>query len=238
MSEIDDKYNQLGRESSFLGHPQQDERCCPDGVGHYRTFQHGSIHSHPSTGAHETHGAIGNKWAALKWETGPLGYPTSDERTLSESEIKELVRGDDISVVSQSYNRCSEFQGGKVYFWSPDNHRNFTTVILTDGTRTDDEHHDHHQHHHRNHAIKCRKCGHSEETTVELIVKVIGGAMPVGGFWAWVAYLFAGTGLALPIVIALITGGVGILVFKDEIVQWIVNRGYKCPRCGAVDWEA
>jgi len=30
--------------------------------------------------------------------------------------------------------------------------------------------------------IKCSKCGHSEKTTVELFVKIIGGAMPIGGF--------------------------------------------------------
>ena len=85
--------------------------------------------------------------------------------------------------------------------------------------------------------IHCGNCGHSYKATVELIVKIIGGAMPIGGFWAWVSYLLAGTGLALPIVIALITGGVAILVFKDEIVQWIVNRGYKCCKCGGVDWK-
>ena len=85
--------------------------------------------------------------------------------------------------------------------------------------------------------IKCGKCGHTEKTTVELIVKIIGGALPLGGFGAWVTYLFAGTGLALPIVIAMITGGVGMLIFQDEITQWIINRGYECPKCGAVDWE-
>ena len=86
--------------------------------------------------------------------------------------------------------------------------------------------------------IKCKKCGYSETTTVELIIKIIGGALPVGGFYAWVTYLLAGTGLALPIVIALITGGVGMLIFKDEIVEFISNQGYKCPNCGAVDWES
>jgi hypothetical protein len=86
--------------------------------------------------------------------------------------------------------------------------------------------------------IKCRKCGCSEKTTKDLWVKIIGGTLPVGGFYVWVAYLLAGTGLALPIVIAMITGGVGMLAFKDKIVQWIVNRGYKCPKCGAVEWEA
>jgi len=48
----------------------------------------------------------------------------------------------------------------------------------------------------------------------------------------------AGTGFALPIVIAIISGGVGILLFKDQITQWIVNSGYNCPKCGAVEWEA
>ena len=60
----------------------------------------------------------------------------------------------------------------------------------------------------------------------------------MGGFQAWRYYLFAGTGFALTIVTAIITGGIALLVFKDEIVTWIVNRGYKCPRCESVDWEA
>ncbi len=85
--------------------------------------------------------------------------------------------------------------------------------------------------------IKCKKCGYSEKTNVELFVKIIGGSMPLGGFWAWVAYLLAGTGFALPIVIAIITGGVGILVFKDQIVKWIINQKYKCPKCGSTKWE-
>lgn len=86
--------------------------------------------------------------------------------------------------------------------------------------------------------IRCKKCDHSEKTTLGLFVKIIGGAMPLGGFWAWVTYLFAGTGFALPIVIAIITGGTAMLVFKDQIVQWLMNRGYKCSHCSGVDWEA
>ena len=86
--------------------------------------------------------------------------------------------------------------------------------------------------------IKCKGCGHSEKATVELFVKIIGGVLPGGGFAAWVTYFFAGTGFAMPIVIAMIGGGTGMLVFKDEIVEWIVNRGHKCPKCGKVRWEA
>ncbi len=85
--------------------------------------------------------------------------------------------------------------------------------------------------------IKCSNCGFIEKTNLDFFVKIIGGAMPLGGFYAWVTYLLAGTGFALPIVIAIITGGVGMLAFKDEITEWITNRGYQCPRCGAVDWE-
>ncbi len=86
--------------------------------------------------------------------------------------------------------------------------------------------------------IKCKNCGYSEKVVLDLFVKIIGGAMPVGGFGAWVTYLLAGTGFALEIVTALIVGGVALLVFKDEIVEFIVNRGYKCPKCGSVSWEA
>lgn len=86
--------------------------------------------------------------------------------------------------------------------------------------------------------IKCKVCGNSEKVVAELFVKIIGGSMPVGGYWAWVTYFFAGTGFAMEIVIAIIVGGVSILVFKDEIVEWIVNRGYQCSSCGAIQWEA
>lgn len=86
--------------------------------------------------------------------------------------------------------------------------------------------------------IECQKCGHSEKTSVDLLIKIIGGALPIGGFWAWTTYLLAGTGLALPIVVAIIGGGTAMLVFKDEIVHWVSNRGYKCHKCGEVDWRS
>ena len=86
--------------------------------------------------------------------------------------------------------------------------------------------------------IRCKNCGHEEETNVDFFVKVIGAAMPVGGYWAWTAYLFAGTGFAMGIVIAIIAGGTAILAYKDEIVQWVVDRGYKCEVCGLSDWTA
>ena len=86
--------------------------------------------------------------------------------------------------------------------------------------------------------IKCTNCGYVEKTDKDFFVKLIGGAMPVGGFWAWTTYLFAGTGFAMAIVVAIIGGGVAMLIFKDEIVEWIINQDYKCPECGEVKWQA
>jgi predicted nucleic acid-binding Zn-ribbon protein len=86
--------------------------------------------------------------------------------------------------------------------------------------------------------IKCINCGHVEKTDKDFFVKLIGGAMPVGGFWAWTTYLFAGTGFAMAIVVAIIGGGVAMLIFKDEIVEWIINNDYKCPKCNVVEWKA
>ena len=68
-------------------------------------------------------------------------------------------------------------------------------------------------------------------------MKLIGAAAPVGGFWAWVTFFFAGTGLALPICLAMVTGGVGMLVYKDKIVRWITEKGYNCSKCGKRNWE-
>ena len=85
-------------------------------------------------------------------------------------------------------------------------------------------------------GIRCTNCRHEEKPTIELFVKLIGGAMPVGGFWAWVSYLFAGTGLAMPIVLAIIGGGTAMLIFKDQIVTWLSNKGYRCPSCGQSTW--
>jgi LGFP repeat len=76
---ISDKYAQLGGAGGFLGQPTVAETVTPDGVGHYRHYEGGSIYWHPRTGAHEVHGLIGQRWAQLNWEQGYLGYPITDE---------------------------------------------------------------------------------------------------------------------------------------------------------------
>jgi len=61
--------------------------------------------------------------------------------------------------------------------------------------------------------IKCTSCGYREEVNTRLFIRIIGGVMPFGGYWAWVTYFFAGTGFAMPIIIAIMTGEVALLVF-------------------------
>ena len=85
--------------------------------------------------------------------------------------------------------------------------------------------------------IRCTDCGHAEKVNHLLVAKAPGiSAVGFGGY-AWIAYLFAGTGLALPICAALAIGGAGLLAFRDEIVKWLEDR-YPCPHRGARKaWE-
>ncbi|WP_176741333.1 LGFP repeat-containing protein [Streptomyces sp. LUP30] len=77
--EINKKYGSMGFENSFLKLPLNDETRTPNKPGAFNHFQTGSIYWSPSTGAHEIHGAIRDKWAAMGWENSQLGFPTSDE---------------------------------------------------------------------------------------------------------------------------------------------------------------
>ena len=52
----------------MLGYPVTDETITPDGRGRYNHFQYGSIYWTPFTAAHETHGAIRERWASLGWD--------------------------------------------------------------------------------------------------------------------------------------------------------------------------
>lgn len=74
-------YNDLGGPGGFLGAPTTDETGTPDGIGRFNHFANdGSIYWTPNTGAWSVHGAIQDHWQATGWETGPAGYPVTDER--------------------------------------------------------------------------------------------------------------------------------------------------------------
>jgi len=83
----------------FLGAPTSDEFRTPNKNGAGQHFEGGSIYWSPATGAHEVHGAIKDKWAALGWENSFLGFPTTDETTTPDG-----------------YGRFNFFEGGAIYY--------------------------------------------------------------------------------------------------------------------------
>lgn len=84
--------------------------------------------------------------------------------------------------------------------------------------------------------VECKCCGFKEEANKTFFLKVIGGVAVGGGYWAWIAYLFAGTGFAFVICVAIMTGGVALLAFSDEITKWLAER-YDCPTCKERRWK-
>ena len=72
------KWARLGWENGFLGYPLTDETVTSDKAGRYNHFQGGSIYWTPQTGACSVLMQIRAKWAELKCESGPLGYPVAD----------------------------------------------------------------------------------------------------------------------------------------------------------------
>lgn len=91
LESIDQKY--------FIGAPLSDEFKTPNKAGAGQHFEGGSIYWSPNTGAHEVHGAIKDKWAALGWENSFLGFPTSDE-----------------TATPDGIGRYNFFEGGAIYF--------------------------------------------------------------------------------------------------------------------------
>lgn len=81
---IREKYDSLGGPQSFLTWPKSDELAVPDGVGRRNEFINGFIYWHPSYGAHPVTTHFAEAWSRTGWERGALGYPTTDEFTLSD----------------------------------------------------------------------------------------------------------------------------------------------------------
>jgi len=95
------KHWSLGGNSGWMGVSTTSIRTCPDGIGQYQHFVHGSIYYHPSHGAHEVHGSIKARWKSLGWERSVLGYPITDE-----------------TKTPDGIGRYNHFQRGSIY-WSP-----------------------------------------------------------------------------------------------------------------------
>ncbi|MFF1388110.1 NucA/NucB deoxyribonuclease domain-containing protein [Rhodococcus erythropolis] len=99
---IRDKYNSLGAQFSFLLWPTSDELTSPDGHGKFSTFQNGPIYWSAAGGAHPVVNSFLNRWGVHGYETGWMGYPTTDE----------IVHADGIG-------RRQEFQNGAIYVSLP-----------------------------------------------------------------------------------------------------------------------
>ena len=87
-SSIYDKWAQLGWETGILGYPVSGEYTAPDKIGRFSHFQGGSIYWTPKTGAHAVSKQLRDKWEQLGWETGILGYPTSDTTDIADGKGK------------------------------------------------------------------------------------------------------------------------------------------------------
>ncbi|ADB33229.1 LGFP repeat protein [Kribbella flavida DSM 17836] len=96
------RWNEIGGTTSGYGWPVTDELATPRGPGRYNHFEGGSIYWSPNTGARLIYGAIRDLWAAMAWEQGPLGLPTTDE--------------EDVPGVAGA--RRNHFEGG-VITWTP-----------------------------------------------------------------------------------------------------------------------
>ena len=99
--EIREKWGMFKWEAGPFGYPITDETPAFDGIGRFVHFERASIYWSPKTGAHEVHGSIRDKWAALGWAKGILGYPITDE-----------------TPTPDKIGRFNHFERGSIY-WTP-----------------------------------------------------------------------------------------------------------------------
>jgi len=84
----------VARYAAYYGLPITDESKTPDGIGRYNHFTSGrSIYWTPSTGAHLIYGSIRARWASLGWERSRLGYPTTDEYSITGGHRNDFQHG-------------------------------------------------------------------------------------------------------------------------------------------------
>jgi LGFP repeat len=87
FGEIAQLYDAKGKMTGIYGYPVTDHVV--HGVGNHVQFERGYIYWSPQTGAHGVRGAFLDKWRALGWEWGALGYPKSDAYTLSDGTVRQ-----------------------------------------------------------------------------------------------------------------------------------------------------
>ncbi|RBY91754.1 hypothetical protein DQ244_10735 [Blastococcus sp. TBT05-19] len=107
---VRDRWIAQGWETGPLGYPVSDTVCGLRDGGCFQRFQGGSVYWSQTTGARVLSGAVLDRWGAQGWETGGLGYPTSD-------------------VTSIPGGQFAHFQGGSVYWSQPTGARVLSGVV-------------------------------------------------------------------------------------------------------------
>ncbi|WP_280465233.1 glycoside hydrolase domain-containing protein [Nocardia brasiliensis] len=69
------------------------ENACPDGVGRFAEFRSGHVYWHPRVGAFAVPASIFEKWSALGWEAGLLGYPAGKHTDLTAGVVQGFEKG-------------------------------------------------------------------------------------------------------------------------------------------------
>ncbi|WP_432561626.1 N-acetylmuramoyl-L-alanine amidase [Kineococcus sp. SYSU DK003] len=95
---IRQKWASMGWEGGRAGFPTTGDSQAKGGW--FNHFQGGSIYYSAASGAHFTGGAIRDRWAALGWERGGMGFPTTDD-----------------TPTPNGKGWYTHFQGGSIY-WS------------------------------------------------------------------------------------------------------------------------
>ncbi|UNM97203.1 hypothetical protein MMG00_04960 [Ignatzschineria rhizosphaerae] len=84
--------------------------------------------------------------------------------------------------------------------------------------------------------IKCKICDFEKKAKNKLLIKMIGIALIAFGFWAWISYLFAGSGAAFIICVSIMGLGTIFLCFTDQIHRYNSTKE-NCPKCGKKEWD-
>ena len=99
------RYGALGGPEGVLGFPLSADTAVGDGRGRVARFTGGRLSYSPTTGVRWIGRAIAERYVDLGGETGPLGYPVSDERIERDSPYKRL---------GQPPRRSAQFENGRL----------------------------------------------------------------------------------------------------------------------------
>lgn len=86
-------YNTWGGSGGQLGFPTGEETALKTGSGAVQTFEKGAIYWSPASGTFVSAGAIRQGYAAQGYETGRLGYPTSNEYAAGTGYLQDYQGG-------------------------------------------------------------------------------------------------------------------------------------------------